>query len=128
LRGDTVLLEELMPDYEFGEAHSIRLCTPPDRALRAVRSVPLGEMPFVRLLFAIRSLPASIGGKRGLLAERTPSLYEQMLAFGFIQLAEEPGREVVCGVVGQMFELRDDGRPGRALFSPSESQATPGSR
>jgi len=95
-----------MPEYEFGEAHSVWLCAPPDRALEAVKSAPLGEMPLVRLLFAIRSLPASIGGKRGLPAEKTTSLYEQMLAFGFIQLAEEPGREVVCGGVGQMFRLR----------------------
>lgn len=101
-----MLLDELMPDYEFGEAHSMLLNAPPDRALRAVRSVALGEMPLVRLLFAIRSLPASLGGKRGLPSEKTASLYEQMLAFGFIRLGEEPGREVVLGGVGQMFRLR----------------------
>ena len=101
-----MLLDKLMPDYEFGEAHSMLLNAPPDRALRAVRSVALGEMPLVRLLFAIRSLPASLGGKRGLPSEKTASLYEQMLAFGFIRLGEEPGREVVLGGVGQMFRLR----------------------
>lgn len=99
------MLDELMPDYEFGEAHSVWLCAPPDRTLEAVKSVPLGEMPLVRLLFAIRSLPASTRGKRGLPAEKTTSLYEQMLAFGFIRLAEEPEREVVLGGVGQMFRL-----------------------
>lgn len=56
-----MLLDEMMPDYEFGEAHSVWLCPPPDRTLRAVRSVPLGEMSLVGLLFAIRSLLASIG-------------------------------------------------------------------
>jgi hypothetical protein len=101
-----VLLDELMPDYEFGEAHSIRVCATPAHAMRAVKSAPLGEMPLVRLLFAIRSLPASLGGKRGLPSEKTASLYEQMLAFGFMQLGDEPGREVILGGVGQMF------RPG----------------
>jgi hypothetical protein len=101
-----VLLDEMMPDYEFGEDHSIRLGAPPEVALRAVKSVPLGEMPLVRLLFAIRSLPASSGGKRGLPADKTASLYEQMLAFGFVRLGEEPAREMVLGVVGQMFRLR----------------------
>ena len=100
------MLDKLMPDYEFGESHSIRVCAPPARALRAAKSVPLGEMPLVRLLFAIRSLPTSLGGKRGLPSDKTASLYEQMLAFGFVQLAEEPSREVVVGGVGQMFRLR----------------------
>ncbi len=101
-----MLLDDLMPGYEFAEVHSVWLCAPPDRALGAVRSVPLGEMPLVRLLFAIRSFPASIGGKRGLPADKTAPLYEQMLDFGFVQLAEGPGREVVCGGVGRMFRLR----------------------
>ena len=100
------MLDELMPEYEFAEAHSTRVCAPPARALRAVESVPLDEMPLVRLLFAIRSLPASLGGKRGLPSEKTAALYEQMLDFGFIRLGEEPGREVVLGGVGQMFRLR----------------------
>lgn len=39
-------------------------------------------------------------------AEKTTLLYEQMLASGFIQLVEEPTREVVCGGVGQTFRLR----------------------
>jgi hypothetical protein len=39
-------------------------------------------------------------------AEKRTLLYEQMLASGFIQLVEEPTREVVCGVVGQTFRLR----------------------
>lgn len=101
-----MLLDELMPEYQFAEAHSTRVGAPPARALRAVESVPLGEMPLVRLLFAIRSLPASLGGKRGLPSAKTTPLYEQMLAFGFIRLGEEPGREVVLGGVGQMFRLR----------------------
>ena len=90
-----MLLDELMP--EFTEIHSVRISAPPDRALEAVKPAPLGEMPLVRLLFAIRSLPARIWGKRGLPAEKATSLYGQMLHFGFTQLAEEPGRGVVRG-------------------------------
>lgn len=100
------MLDELMPLYEFDETHSIRVSVPPARAMEAVESVPLGEMPLARLLFTVRSLPAVVEGRRGLPAEKTVSLYEQMLAFGFTQLAKEPGREVVCGVVGQMFKPR----------------------
>lgn len=101
-----MLLDRIMPGYEFGERHQVLISAPPDRALEAAKSAPLGEMPLVRFLFAIRSLPASIGGERGLPTDETVSLYEQMLALGFIQLGEESDREVVCGGVGQMFRLR----------------------
>ncbi len=106
-----MLLDELMPAFEFAETHSVRVSAPPDRALEAAKSVPLGEMPLVRLLFAIRSLPARIEGKQGLPADGEISLYEQMLDFGFTRLAEEPGRGVVCGVIGQMFEPRGGAAP-----------------
>ena len=101
-----MLLDELMPEFEFAESHSVRISAPPHRALEAVKSVPLGEMPLVRLLFAVRSLPARIAGERGLPAHGATSLDGQMLDFGFVRLAEEPGREVVCGGIGQMFKLR----------------------
>ena len=100
------MLDELMPGFEFDEVHTVRLSTSPDRAPEAVESVPFDEMPPVRLLFAIRSLPARIGRKRGLPADGEISLYEQMLDFAFVRLAEKPGREVVCGGIGQMFEPR----------------------
>jgi len=32
-------------------------------------------------------------------------LYGQMLDFGFVTIAEEPGRELVFGGIGQMFEV-----------------------
>ena len=101
-----MLLDELVPEFEFAESHSVRISAPPHRALEAVESVPLGEMPLVRLLFAIRSLPARIAGKRGLPAHGATSLDGQMLDFGFVRLAEGPGREFVCGGIGQMFRLR----------------------
>lgn len=99
-----MLLDELLPEYEFYERHRIVVDASPDRALEAVKQATPGEMPLVRLLFAIRSLPARVRGKRGLPAKKTEPLYEQMLASGFVLLAEEPDREVVVGKVGQMFK------------------------
>lgn len=86
-----MLLDELMPRYEFGGVHRVRVSAPPDRALEALRQVTPGEMPLVRLLFAIRSLPARLAGKRGLPADSAVALYEQ-LARILVPLAEEPGR------------------------------------
>ncbi len=100
-----MLLDDLMPKYQFSEVHSVRLSVSPERALNAMKQVTPGEMPLVRVLFAIRSLPAIVAGKRGLPTARTAPLYDQMLDFGFVVLGEEPGREVVCGVIGQMWKV-----------------------
>jgi hypothetical protein len=53
-----MLLEEIVPEYDFGEVHVVRLCAPPGEALGAVKLVGLGEMPLVRVLFVVRSVPA----------------------------------------------------------------------
>jgi hypothetical protein len=98
-----MLLEEIVPEYDFGEVHAVRLCAPPGEALRAVKLVGLGEMPLVRVLFTVRSVPAYVVGKRGLPSAGKDPLYGQMLEFGFVSIGEEPGRELVVGGIGQMF-------------------------
>lgn len=103
-----MLLDEIMPEYEFGEIHSIRLSTSPEAALAAFKEVTPGEMPLVGLLFTIRSLPERLTGRQGLPTKKTASLYEQMLDFGFVPLGEKPNRELVAGTIGQMFKLRGE--------------------
>ena len=103
-----MLLDKLMPQYEFGEVHSIRLSASPEAALAAFKEVTPGEMPLVRLLFTLRSLPAHLMGRQGLPTEKTTSLYEQMLGFGFVPLGDKPNRELVAGMIRQMFKLRGE--------------------
>jgi hypothetical protein len=110
LGGVAVLLDELMPRYEFDGVHRVRVSTPPDRALEALRRETPGEMPLVRLLFAARSLPTRLAGKRGLPADSAVALYEQ-LARMLVPLAEDPGREVVVGGIGQMWKLAGGDSP-----------------
>ena len=105
------MLDRFVPEYDFGEVHSTRLSAPPERALEEIKQVNLGEMPFVRLLFAMRSIPARVGGKRGLPSDKAESLYEQMLDFGFVLLADVPGRELVFGGIGRMFKASGGLKP-----------------
>lgn len=99
--GPATLLDGLLPGYEFGAVHRVGVSAPPELVLEAVKRVTLGGMPLVRPLFAMRSLPTRLAGKRGLPADRTVSLYEQMRRI-FVLLAEHPGREVVLGGIGQI--------------------------
>jgi hypothetical protein len=123
-----MLLEEIVPEYDFGEVHTVRLFAPPEEVLGAVKLVELGEMPLVRVLFAVRSIPAYVAGKRGLPTAGTEPLYGQMLAFGFVSIGEEPGRELVVGGIGQMFRASGGRRPTFATGPSSwrsESRAMP---
>jgi hypothetical protein len=59
----TGVAKEIVPEYDFGEVHAVRLAAPPEKVLSAVKVVRLGEMPLVRVLFAVRSIPARVGGR-----------------------------------------------------------------
>jgi hypothetical protein len=100
-----VLLDRIVPRYEFEEVHKISVDAPPGQTLEAAELATPGEMPLVRLLFAVRSLPAKLARKRGLSTERTSPLLGQMLGSGFVPLAREPGLEVVAGVIAAPWKV-----------------------
>lgn len=104
-RGRVVLLDRLMPRHEFGEAHGVAVDAPPGRVLEAVELTTPGEMPLVRLLFAVRSLPATLARRRGLPTAKRSPLLGQMLDSGFVMLAREPGLELVAGVVAAPWKV-----------------------
>jgi hypothetical protein len=125
-------LEELLPLYDFSERHGRLVAASPERTYAAIKAVTLGEMPLVRVLFDLRSLPALLARRRALPRAKDEPLLAQLLAFGFTLLAEDPNRELVAGVVGQMFRsggetaaIRDGaefaafGRPGFAKAAMS---------
>ena len=96
------LLAGLLPAPHFRERHSIRVRATPERVLDAVCAATPREMPIVRPLFAIRSL----GLRAGLPADPDTPLLGQLVGFGFTVLAEEPGSELVLGVIDQAWKLR----------------------
>ncbi len=98
-------LDELLPGYQFRERRGLDVVATPEAVWAALRHVTLGEMPLVRLLFGVRSLPALVSGHAGLPSRAEAPLLDQMLAFGFTLLADEAGREVVVGLVAQMWKL-----------------------
>jgi hypothetical protein len=97
-------LDELLPRYDLNEVHARVIAAPPDRVFEAVKTVTLAEVPLVRLLFGIRSLPARLAGGRGLPRAKDEPLFGEMVELGFTVLAEDPKREVVVGFVPQMWK------------------------
>ena len=101
-----MLLDDLMPTYELNEVHRVRIAAPPGAVYAALKEVTPGEMPLVRVLFGLRSVPARLTGQPGLPTGKTEPLYAQLLDAGVVSLGEAPGEELVAGVVEQMWKLR----------------------
>ena len=118
-------LDELLPDYDFNEVHRTPNAVRPAEALAAVKAATPAEMPLVRLLFALRSLPALATRGRGLPADPSRPLLEQMLEFGFIPVADAED-EVVLGFVGQPWRLSGGSMPRLASAAEWQAFAEPG--
>ena len=122
------LLDDALPRYDFVERHAIEVDAPPERALAAAKEVTLRELPLVRSLFALRSLPALLVRGRGLPSARDRPLAEQMIEFGFVALAESDD-EIVLGFLGQPWRLVGGSMPSvgpaewRAFDAPGYAKA-----
>jgi len=91
-------LDPFMPTYDKAERHEIAVAAPAGITLAAARDMDIYRSPLVRTIFAIRTLPARLGGA----PPRTPaSLLSETLALGWRVLADEPGRAIVVGAVTQ---------------------------
>ncbi len=100
LEGPPMALDRLMPEYEFGESHEIRVHASAERVYRAIREVTAPEIRFFRLLTWIRS--PRLPGQRTesiLNPSATRPILEIALGSGFFLVLEEPGREVVVGTL-----------------------------
>lgn len=104
-----MLLDAFLGSYQFKEAHTITVRAAPRHVWRAVKEITPADMPLFRALFALRSLPAIITRKTGVPFGGSRPLLEQMLASGFVVLAEAEDKELVLGTVGQFW--KPSGRP-----------------
>ena len=101
-----MLLEDFLADSDFRQVHTITVRAPAEYVFRSLKGITPAQIPLFRGLFVIRTLPARLLGKgEPPLAGGQPIL-EQMLNTGFVLLAEETGRELVVGTVGQFWKLK----------------------
>ena len=102
--GVGVLLDTFLPRYDFQERHSRVIAAPREAVWEAIEAVTLAEMPVVGALFALRSLPARLSGGPGLPQIQREPVLAQLPESGFVTLAEDRGRELVFGVIAQMWK------------------------
>jgi hypothetical protein len=87
-------LDDFLPAYDVSEHHDLFVRASPDAAYQAMEQVRLSDSRVVSALLRMRGLGAS---RRTLAAD---------IRSRFLVLKEEPGREVVFGIVGQFWRLR----------------------
>jgi hypothetical protein len=99
LDGPRMALDDVLPDYQFGEAHEIRIQAPPERVFAAVKAVTAREIRFFRLLTWLRAPHFGEAPQSILNPAADRPILDVALQSGFVLLHEEAGREIVVGAV-----------------------------
>ena len=94
------LLDQLIPQYEVRERHSVSVTAPAEITFAAARGISFHDSHIVRMVFALRELPGRLLGGPATPTERRP-VFDEVIALGWRQLAETPGRQVIMGAVTQ---------------------------
>jgi len=92
------LVDRFMPKYEVREVHETKVAAPAERTYALAQELDLQRSTIVRAIFTGREL---LMGAEHSQQEHPPGFLAQVLARGWLVLAEEPGRELVVGAVTQ---------------------------
>lgn len=99
------LLDTLIPEYDAVSSHAIRIAASPSHVYAAARHANLGNVPLVRLLMALRSIPARFVPRRRSAgpASAPPGADCSIGTADFTLIAEAPGDEFVFGIMGRFW-------------------------
>jgi hypothetical protein len=94
-------MDEILPVYQFSEFHEIRVRATPEQVHAAVWAVTTREIRLFQALTWLRAprLPGRSGAASILNAPADRPILEVATSSGFLALADEPGREIVVGMV-----------------------------
>lgn len=97
-----MLLDDILPEFDFTEVHSIRIKASREVAYQAFTQVTLAEISgIVRLLFFLRELPWKIARKEeaSLTFDIHKPMLAQMLTGNFLLITEKVPEEIVFGLI-----------------------------
>ena len=98
--GCVSLLDEVLPEWDFGEVHRADLAVDPGAAYRALLELEVGDIVLTRALLELRELPARVRGTRPDIGGR---LVDALEGAGFQRLEDAPDEEIVWGIVGRFW-------------------------
>jgi hypothetical protein len=108
-RIERALIDDVLPTFDVSEYHETLVRAPTANAYAAVRGVDLARSRITLLLLAMRGIVALAQPRRarqlyGPLIRHPSLTLEDIQRAGFVTLGEEPGREIVLGVVGKFWK------------------------
>ena len=98
------LIDRFMPRYDVRTRYSTQVHAPAVVTYDALLETDLLAPLAVRVLFALRVLPARLGRRP---RQRSGPRTLKDLARGGALLGEDPGREIAFGVIGRFWALRE---------------------
>jgi len=98
-----MLIDDVLPHYHVSEYHELAVSAPSERTYGAIWSADLATSLVVKGLLALRSIPVALSAPRSFRFPRVSLTLREILRQGFCLVAENPGREVVVGVVGRFW-------------------------
>lgn len=112
-----MLLDQVLPSWDVASRHTTWIAAPSERVYHAVRTVDLGRPWLVRLLLGLRAVPARMGAAfRGRSGPSATGGHRPVRGLPFTVVMEEPGVELVLGIVGRFW------LPGGGLVASSARQ------
>ena len=104
----TALLEAIMPVYDVQEVHSAYVEGQPANAFAAILAVTPGETALARPFLWVRTLPGRLRGGGGI----DEAVWNKpfLSVPGTAILGRAPDREIVIGLIGKFWKIRDGER------------------
>jgi hypothetical protein len=118
-RTEPALIDRFLPEFDVSEYHETPVRAPGVVAYEAARGLNLGRSRITLALLVVRGAiafaqPGRASELYGLVRRRRFTL-EDIQRAGFVILGEQPGREIVLGVVGKFW------KPGSGIESVEAS-------
>jgi hypothetical protein len=99
-------LDEFLPIWQFNEVHTVVVDAPPGQVFTAMKELTSAELsPLIFWMLDLRGLPAKLVGNNTPTAPQSGPFLAQFYQGGFIPLAEDSGKEIVFGLIGQFWKL-----------------------
>ena len=92
-----MLLDQIMPTYQFNTVHSTVIHAPSEKIFAAIKETRVSDVPLWNALHQIRSFPGHITSRgKGYFINNDTTIMEQASTrLGFIMLAEDPDLSLV---------------------------------
>jgi hypothetical protein len=97
-------LDRILPEPTLVERHHVDVAAPVSRVWQHARHLDLARIPWVRMLFALRTLPDRLVGGAPPLHVRIDDLVSSRAAPGFQILSDDPPFEVAVGAIGKVWQ------------------------